>query len=34
MTERRPTAALEDTPVFHPLMLAICPILGLYAYNV
>jgi hypothetical protein len=34
MTERRPTAALEDTPVFHPLLLAVCPILGLYAYNV
>ncbi|MFO7973785.1 MAG: hypothetical protein R6V12_04040 [Candidatus Hydrogenedentota bacterium] len=34
MTQRKPTAALEDTPVFHPLLLAICPILGLYAYNV
>lgn len=32
--ERKPTAALEDTPVFHPLLLAMCPILGLYAYNV
>jgi len=34
MMERKPTAALEDTPVFHPLLLAMCPILGLYAYNV
>ncbi len=34
MTARKPTAALEDTPVFHPMLLAVCPILGLYAYNV
>ena len=33
MTHRKPTAALEDAPLFHPLLLAVCPILGLYAYN-
>jgi hypothetical protein len=34
MSKRKPTAALEDAPVIHPLLLAVCPILGLYAYNV
>lgn len=34
MTQRKPTAALEDAPVFHPLLFAACPLLGLYAYNV